>query len=108
MQRRANLWPRIASQSRFESISLRSPGRACQLRGRATRLEPANHLMACAAYPGREHPGRMIKSADQRDETTHCHDMIRKSESLPGHATERLLARQCKAASGLKTLPRYG
>jgi hypothetical protein len=32
-------------------------------------------------------------------------DMDHTFESLPGHTTECLLARQCKAAAGLKPLP---
>jgi hypothetical protein len=31
--------------------------------------------------------GMMIKCADQGNETTHCHDMMRKSESLPGYGS---------------------
>src|SRR5713226_8097830 len=83
LKRRADLLPRIASQSHFESMRSFLTILAREPCGRLARLEPVNNLMACAAYLGREHPGQEYLKPRKSNEMTHCHDMVRKTESLP-------------------------
>src|SRR5713226_8131558 len=49
LERSADLLPRIASQSYFESMRSVLAVRTCERHGRPARLESVNHLMTCAA-----------------------------------------------------------
>lgn len=64
-----------------------------------------NHNLPNYPYCGSEIGSRVPFFHANSCEYTYCRDMDHKFESLPGHATELLLAFQFKAASGLKLLP---